>query len=764
MISSVTSYNVPWEKDSQDRILNVNLLSNYLLVNVTPAREVVKVTSYQLENKTTLSLIAKGTVLGNNPNYFAVVFEQDTQVYYYFVTDITGTPSLKQNTYEYELELDAVATYGNVLFAAMEDQPIFINRLHEERYIIRNNQIILNTDYAGLINSDFEVTNITTGSKLFYVATGLENETNLITQNSQYQLNYHAVAAPENFSGNGPYIKWEQNVTHIIDNTVKQNDSKIYYLYALIRLNGAPRLFSNSQMLNLNNNVIVMDADIYNSNNNLMSQTVLAPVSTNNTPGGFSLNATNVDNSIENFSKLQTDKVVNIFKSPFPLSLELYQPSYIADYRQLLYDDAGNRFTRANINETDNLISIIDSDIPSYTIASLYTNTINSKGTNVNVANAFKKTKIIRGIIYEPYNLPIRSQTYNDLLGVSNLNNPNVINPSITWADDSLFLGVNKVTLTNAEINDLKNNTSNLSAAELEPALLHPTISRCELHFSQQDMVVLDTANFFKSHLGVADSKISFDFVINEEGMDIKAKISDNQYFSYNYNSLVSFESSQGATYLARNKYTQQAQRAGIELQRNYTYESLRSQQAQSGASAANPIQAIFSLGASIAGGTAAAAIAGNQMQINQKIAENEKAKIKTGIQDAYGTAPTVNGGAKANAGDLLSLEMKGKFNFRLQRPNPIITRKIANFHHRFGTTLKDWKQFKIDAHLKNRTRFNFLEIDNALDFIKKAADVPQDALLLFASELAKGIRVWHVDTINYDADNLEVALANNTT
>lgn len=160
-ISKVTAYDVPFEKSSNDRVIED--VDNK--INAFPKLEVSEDNfTYDISTTTNAEFTLNAPRRYNYLRIESKLFPNQP-VSYWFLTHVKDVES--DTGTRYNAKLDVIATFGMDLFAQMNDKDIEIERMHGERYVLENGKMIVNKEHHSLINSDFKVKD-TAGTKIKY--------------------------------------------------------------------------------------------------------------------------------------------------------------------------------------------------------------------------------------------------------------------------------------------------------------------------------------------------------------------------------------------------------------------------------------------------------------------------------------------------------------------------------------------------------------------------------------------------------------------
>lgn len=489
-----------------------------------------------------------------------------------------------------------------------------------------------------------------------------------------------------------------------INNKISQ-DNKDYFIYALIQFKGKPVIYDKNayrvERPNTPNvNVIEVKKEIITSSNSALRNSVIVPISTDN--DGI--------NNINIITLLQNEKVLNIIKLPYKLNLDTGF--------QIVWSELKGRFA---IDEADN---IVDTNLETEdTIHAIYP----------------KIPLKDEPIAYELY-------AYNtiDSIGLNTIEIPT----SKLNAKEIMDFIVN--TSTPAE---MKSIIDNKQEEKLEIGLLNPSIMPISMYFNENE-TLLDIYNFTNK---IDKTRMLGLYTLNEMGLETNIKISENQFHEWSENTIMSFATDQGSTYLARNKYTIDAQKKGATL--NAELQKNQISQQQAGQYSGGLIGGFLSM--LNPANWAASAIRGQSNNIVDKIADNKKQQIQAAVNDASATAPSMHMGTEHNLANLNTEEFSYNFNWVMKKPNPYLRDKIVMFYDRHGYLFNDWITFQ-NSILETRTKFNYLEIDEFMDFVGTMKDFDINSLKELDKEFKKGIRLWHVNDINYNDPNIEKVINEN--
>ncbi len=715
MITKIDLYNAPYEINSVDRFYKEidTKLASY-------KAGAIKEFSFTISSTTDLEITvdeATGT-RGSYARIESSIFP-DKNVSYWFLTEISGVESSEDT--RYKAKLDAIATFGEDVFNVLDGKKLKIDRLHEDRYVIEGGSFVLNKKHHGLINTDFKVGD-TKGMELVFDG---NNEDRSKTLHKMYVSARNLVK--EN-ADRTQLALGTSDVQYEVDNRIQQQ-GKTYYLYALLQLGGEPIVVDKSEYSNASGSIgnIFFNSDV-ERNRSAIRQSVIVPINNSD------INVPNKDqdiNSLTTISKLQEGKVLNILKIPYKIRFDGVADGAADEGIQILFSSSGSRIRRG-----------FDLDTSAEDI-------YNSSGTidkNYHIYNSTASKHIPGRSVYEIIAFKsLQSYGSENVLSI----------PTGKLEGNAEIMEFIVGSATPQQMKDLiidKGETE-----RLEIALLNPEIMPIQMYF-EPNPVILDFYNFANRD---DKSKILGSYTLNEMGLETTLELSDNQFVQWSENTIMSFNTDQGSTYLARNKYSNDAAKTGIDLQAKQAEYQAHLQKLQGQAQAGNIVSGIFSLGASTAAGTYQANYAGKVEDLQPGIAANKKAQIQASIDDASATSPSVHTGTTHNLSNLNIQEYDNNFNWVMKKPNKFLRDKIVNFYDRHGYMFNDWVLFTKDM-VNNRSRYNFIEMAEFKDFLGTFKSFDINVLQLLDAEFKKGLRLWHEPSINYNTPNLEKIIVEN--
>lgn len=696
-ITNVKFFKVPFEYKSQDRIVeNVDVkLDKFFVEEHAPE-------SAQIAWNYTDEISGSFTLTSNTPvNYMRVESDLFDKPVYYFLDNVEAIESA--NAKKYSMKLDVIASFGQDVFTKLNNKEVNIERMHEDRYkwdiVDDPNYVKINLDTHFLINTDFKIPT-TKGAEKVYKGSGA------VVYN--YKDGGH-----KNDNSLGDYINYEHQF--IVKNWFKSDgkvlpeDQKpsggstisptIYNTITVDNDKGTKTYYVYAILSSLG--TPIMDGNYH-----------IAPIATQKSSTIGSVNDYNV------ITKLQEGKVLNIVLSPFPYDYSVEVPA-----------DATQRTL-----QTVNAYDVVGGNSQHGWGDFVFTYSLHTEDI---YANFNSSQHHVDDILFLEPNDPHWRQ-FTALIEKNGLKD--------TIMDNF------KTKLTKREVKDLMTQKGYGYLKDIELGLLNEDICPIYADFGQRDEIVIDIYNMLKDDLPYIGG--TYDFTPN--GVGIELAISKEQYVKYLCGDMIGFQSDVGKTYLARNKYSMDAQMAGARLNADLQQRQITT--GQYGRFGGGPVGGFMNTLNPM--NWQANASDNKQADIVEDIATNERNKIIAQANDASATSGNYNRSEGDQFEKFLSTRFNYKFNWYMTLPNRTILKNIYYFMQKSGYLIQDWLEFKEEIW-KSREKWNYLQIKNVRDYL----DIDQsDSIMdMIEDRLDKGVRIWHEDDVNidYTQNNFEKVLIN---
>ncbi len=287
-----------------------------------------------------------------------------------------------------------------------------------------------------------------------------------------------------------------------------------------------------------------------------------------------------------------------------------------------------------------------------------------------------------------------------------------------------------------------------------EIGLLNTNISPLDFMYKGDTDLKLriDIAEYLKN------PKVVFRTLPDGQGAMFDLNIADYHFATLDGKTQLNVVSESGSNYLNNNRSQIVAQKEGFRLQAKLQKNQVSQQQAnQYGGGIIGGITSLFN-----PANWAASAIRGESNQIIDDIADNNIAKVNAAIKDATAAAPSVKEGSGNGWKLATTFEEKGIFTYMLVQPNDVLLQRIYNHYNKFGYKAEQWVIIpNKDNWWETRVKFDFLQIDVVKDYYNGELNIDDGIVDLFAEGLKNGVRLWKQESIEYDNDNIEIAINN---
>lgn len=773
----ITTYNVPFEQTSRDRIVQPALLDPFK-VQDSPDTDF----SYNIATSTSATI----TITGLKTNYIKVDESAEkaedrilrTPITYWFATVKTIESS---EAITYECKLDVVLTYFNShVVNQIDGVPVNVQRFHEERYKIEGNDIVIDPEFIATKSGEFQIANKDTNRIIYspseykywtwdkkYIDTHLPD----VVDNTPY-------VGDDLSSGNGFWMYRDEKLNK--GETIApppEDPATITMVNTWIKIKDSKGIIRVSKLLRIYREFETIDGFpfTYSAAQGDITYTGDEPI----TIGLYT--------ESKNFRGNESEEYKGYIKTNYRLG-NTYQDE---EQPTVLWLDS-NRKIQSTKSRIDNRIEINGNEYYTYAIIKnsiitfdLEAPVSNFTGSAITIApiDIYNKSSInnikefsklpdgsVINIFLSPFKLNYLSRYYKEqpVVDVSNVHEYDLLyykgfgHPLDVVNDIQVYYGFFDNNQIHQILSVMKTSLSHKELAlyfkvpkadfakldEWDVALL-PNLN-IEQHISSSKQT-LDLSNY-----DFANDKQDISLLVNEMGLNYKVFNNIYKYSLFTENNYLTFFTDQASSYLETHKGQIEMQKKRIDLETDLAIKGVQSSQTSNfgggiigaGMAALNPASYVN------------LSLLGDTKQINRDLAQNKKDTIQAQINDLKNTPAIMNMGNEHTLNILqpAGTDGVGSFYTKIEIPNKALLSKMNNYLKRYG--------YKYDGYLnftslvwKTRETFNFISIKDIRDELRADNYLDDSAIEIMDKEFEQGIRVWHKDIADYSKRNLEKKL-----